>query len=268
MLADYLADATRPKPGDQIAVWFSCGAASAIAAKRTVDFYRGFCDVRVINNPIKQEHADNRRFLDDVSNWIGVEIETATHPDYPDGDVRQIWQDRQFMSSPYGAPCTDVAKKMARQEWERINHHGGFGSDATWLVLGYTADEPKRYASFRKMERSEILPILLLSGTTKMDCYAEVIRAGIRLPAIYDDGFPNANCIGCVKATSPTYWNLVREKYPEVFWDRAIQSRLIGARLVRYKNERIFLDELPPDAVGRPLKNLAPVECGIFCETT
>ena len=85
------------------------------------------------------------------------------------------------------------------------------------------------------------------------------------LPAIYLMGYPNANCIGCVKATSPTYWNHVRQHHPDVFQHRAEQSRKLGAKLVRYKGQRIFLDELPPDAKGRPLKSM-DFECGIFCE--
>ena len=39
-----------------------------------------------------------------------------------------------------------------------------------------------------------------------------------------------------------------------------------GLRLVRYKGKRIFLDELPPDAKGRPMKTMQ-TECGIFCPT-
>jgi hypothetical protein len=35
--------------------------------------------------------------------------------------------------------------------------------------------------------------------------------------------------------------------------------------LVRVKGERIFLDELDPDAKGRPLKALT-LDCGTFCE--
>jgi len=88
---------------------------------------------------------------------------------------------------------------------------------------------------------------------------------GIKPPRIYSMGYPNANCIGCVKATSPTYWNHVREMHPDVFDQRAEQSRDLGARLVRVNNERIFLDELSPDAKGKPMKNL-DFECGLFCE--
>lgn len=91
------------------------------------------------------------------------------------------------------------------------------------------------------------------------------MEAGIELPKIYKLGYPNANCIGCVKATSVTYWNHVRKMHPDVFEERAKMSRDIGCRLTRYKGKRIFLDELPEDAKGRPMKNL-DFECGIFCE--
>ena len=77
-------------------------------------------------------------------------------------------------------------------------------------------------------------------------------------------GYPNANCIGCVKASSPTYWNHVRKMHPKVFNDRAEQSRELGCKLVRVKGKRIYLDELDPKAKGRPMKNM-DFECGIFC---
>jgi len=113
-------------------------------------------------------------------------------------------------------------------------------------------------------ERDNVLPILIDANMTKNDCADMIRAAGIKLPEIYGRGFPNANCIGCVKATSPTYWNLVRREFPEVFDQRAEQSRRLGARLVRVKNERIFLDELDPKAKGRPLKTMP--DCGLFCE--
>ena len=58
----------------------------------------------------------------------------------------------------------------------------------------------------------------------------------------------------------------VRRTRPEVFRQRAEQSRRLGVRLVRYRGVRIFLDELPENAVGRPLKTMKRIECGIICE--
>lgn len=47
---------------------------------------------------------------------------------------------------------------------------------------------------------------------------------------------------------------------------RAEQSRRLGSKLVRVNNERIYLDELDPNAKGRPLASLQMPECGLFCE--
>jgi hypothetical protein len=106
---------------------------------------------------------------------------------------------------------------------------------------------------------------LIDEGLTKQDCFDIVQSWGIELPFIYSLGYPNANCIGCVKAGSATYWNLVRETFPDVFEDRAKQSKEIGAKLVYYKGKRMYLEELPKNAKGRPLKEY-DFDCGIFCE--
>lgn len=116
------------------------------------------------------------------------------------------------------------------------------------------------------MERENTLWVLGAEGLTKQNCYDILLAEGIKPPRVYELGYPNANCIGCVKATSPTYWNHVRKTHPEVFERRAKLSRELGARLARYKKKRIFLDELPADAKGRPMKNMI-IECGIFCDT-
>lgn len=239
-----------------IAVWFSCGAASAAALKLTVDKY-GAENVCAVNNPVIEEHHDNTRFAEDVAKWAGVDIQYATNPKYPLASVVDVFDRRKGMSFPHGAPCTVELKKRARQAWEKEN-------PVDWHVLGFTYEERARYDRFVTTERENVLPILIDARMTKNDC-ADMIRdAGIRLPEIYSRGFPNANCIGCVKATSPTYWNLVRREFPEEFAQRAEQSRRLGAKLVRVKNERIFLDDLDPLAKGRPLKVLP--DCGLFCE--
>ena len=56
----------------------------------------------------------------------------------------------------------------------------------------------------------------------------------------------------------------VRDKHPEVFEQRAEQSRRIKCKLVKLKGKRIYLDELPADAKGGKIKSY---ECGIFCDT-
>lgn len=236
-----------------IAVWFSCGVASAVAAKITLDNYS---DVRILNTPIAEEDADNLRFLGDVEAWLGVKIERIVHPRWPNSSAQELWKHYGFMSNMHGAECTRTLKKGARQHWEKSNK-------VDWHVLGFTADEAARAKRFKETERDNLLPVLVERGITKTQCFDIIAKAGIKRPRIYDLGYPNANCIGCVKATSPTYWNLVREKHPEVFDERSKLSREIGCRLVRVKNKRIFLDELKTTDKGRKMKSW---DCGIFCE--
>ena len=162
------------------------------------------------------------------------------------------------MVFPTGAPCTRALKKGARLDYERRNR-------VDWHVLGFTVDERARYDRFVLTERSNVLPILIQAGLSKQACLDRLLRAGILPPRVYAQGHPNANCIGCIKAQSATYWNFIRVVAPDVFLARAMLSRELGVRLVKYRGELIYLDELSPGARGRPLKTMT-VECGIFCE--
>jgi len=240
-----------------IAVWFSSGAASAVAAKKTLERHGQDNTILIVNNPIKNEHPDNKRFLKDCEKWLGHRIISAVNSKFPAADIVEVFEKAKYMSGIYGAPCTKELKKGARYEFEKQNN-------IDFHVLGFTSDEIKRHNRFIKYERENLLPILIDEKLNKNDCFEILIKANIKLPEIYKLGFPNANCIGCVKATSPTYWNLVREKFPEVYKERCIQSREIGTRLVRRKGERIFLDELLTTDKGGKIKSF---ECGIFCDT-
>lgn len=238
---------------------FSCGAASAVAVQETYRRYGATHRIRVLNNPVVEEGPDNPRFLRDVERWLNIKVESVTHPDYPSASAEEVWERRRAMSFVHGAPCTMLLKREARQLWERDNPYD-------CLVLGFGAEERDRHDAFVLTERSNVLPVLIDAGLTRQDCFETVVNAGIKPPEAYGLGYPNANCRGCVKATSPTYWNHVRKVDPEVFARRAEQSRRLNVRLVRVNNERRFLDELDPTTKGRPLKSIKMPECGLFCE--
>ena len=242
---------------ETIAVWFSCGAASAVASKKTIEKYGDTHNVIIVNNPVVNEHSDNERFLSDCEKWFGQKILKAINPDFPTCDIVDVFEKRKYISGVAGAPCTKFLKKEARYHFEKTN-------EIDWHVLGFTVDEKKRSDRFMKFERENVIPILIDENLTKGDCFDILLDADIKLPEIYNLGFPNANCIGCVKSQSPTYWNLVRDRFPDVFNQRAEQSRRIGAKLVKLKGKRIFLDELKPTDKGGKIKSW---ECGIFCDT-
>lgn len=244
--------------GQKIAVWFSCGAASAVAAKLTLEKYGNDNEVHILNNPIAEEDEDNQRFLKDVERWLNYPIKHVRSKKYPSQSCEDVWVKRKFMSGPMGAPCTLELKKKARQEWEEKNL-------PNWTVLGFTSEEQKRADRFKLTERESLLTPLIDEGYSKQKCFDTIMSAGIELPRIYKLGYPNANCIGCVKASGVSYWQLVREKHPDVFEQRAKMSRDIGSKLVIYKGKRIFLDELDPEAKGNAMRQY-DFECGIFCE--
>lgn len=245
----------------KIAVWFSCGAASAVALAKTVERY-GREAVRAVNNPVVEEHPDNLRFLSEVEAFVGVPIERAINPDFPTCSAEDVWRTKRYMAGVAGATCTTQLKKEARYRWEREN-------PVDYHVLGFTADERRRHDRFVLTERENVLPVLIEENLTKQDCFRIVQSWGIALPASYLLGYPNANCIGCVKSASPAYWNHVRRTHPEVFQQRAALSREIGCKLIerttKGKKRRYFLDELPEEW-GKGQKLGPAPDCSSFCE--
>ena len=231
-------------------VWFSCGAASAVAAKLAVETH-GDCEV-VYCDLFDTEHPDNRRFFDDVQRWIGKPITVIRSAKYL--TINEVFEKRRYMAGRHGAICTTELKKLPREAYQR---HDDIH------IFGYTADEQRRADEFEARNQSlDVEWILIERGVSKVRCLQMLSAAGIALPAMYALGFDHNNCLGCVKATSPGYWNRIRRLFPDVFAQRAAQSRAIGCRLARVDNIRIFLDELPTDATAPD----DDIDCGPVCQ--
>ena len=79
---------------------------------------------------------------------------------------------------------------------------------------------------------------------------------------MYDLGYANNNCIGCVKG-GKGYWNKIRVDFPEVFERRAKMEREIGNSILHDKNGMVFLDELDPYA-GKMNDEIMD-DCSLFC---
>lgn len=243
-----------PLPGQRIICWFSCGAASAVAAKETLKrFAPSNLVIPVYCDTSRNEHPDNKRFITDCERWLGVSILKIGHPRLL--TVEEVFKEKQYMSGVKGAPCTGQLKKVPRHQ---------FATPDDIHVFGFTSDEKKRVREFEKRNFDlRLLWTLIDAKKSKQDCYKELMKAGIELPAMYRMGYRNNNCLGCVKASSPGYWQKVRRDFPGVFKRRAEQSREIGCRLTRVDGKRIFLDELPIDREFK-FKN-ENISCGPEC---
>jgi PP-loop superfamily ATP-utilizing enzyme len=240
---------------NRVLVSFSCGAASAVAAKMAVDKYGDRVEV-IYCDTLKYEHPDNVRFLNDVSVWIGRRINIIRSTKY--NDIFDVFEKTGWLVGPSGARCTTELKRNVRKAYQLPDDIH---------VFGLTADEKDRITSFEDRNDISIDWILRDNNVTKQDCYRIIQKAGIQLPAMYLLGYNNNNCIGCVKGQSG-YWNKIRVDFPEVFDRMAKFERKINVAINKSykgdgKRKRVFLDELDPKAGhGVPMPD---IECGVMC---
>jgi len=238
----------------RVLVSFSCGAASAVAAKLAVDKYGDRVEI-IYCDTLKYEHPDNIRFLNDVSAWVGKPIKIISSPKYE--DIFDVFEKTGWLVGNAGARCTLELKRKPRKDYSK---------DDDTHVFGLTADEPERIAKFEDNNNIEVDWVLSNAGVTKKDCYRILQEAGIELPEMYKLGYNNNNCIGCVKG-GQGYWNKIRVDFPEAFERMAKLERKLNVAINKDrrggKRKSLFLDELDPEA-GRGVP-LPDIECGVMC---
>lgn len=240
----------------RVLVWFSCGAASAVAAKMAVDKYGDRCEVLYCDT-LKYEHPDNVRFMADVAAWIGKDIKLVKSDRYK--DIYDVFDKTGWLVGPQGARCTLELKKNVRKNYQREND---------LQIFGLTSDEQARIERFED-DNSDIFVEWILADNqiSKKDCYRIIQLAGIELPTMYKMGYNNNNCIGCVKGQAG-YWNKIRVDFPDIFDKMAKQERKMNAAINKSyagdgKRKKVFLDELDPKA-GRGVP-MPDIECGVMC---
>ena len=221
-------------------VWFSCGAASAVSAYLTLketDAELVYCDTG-------GEHPDNKRFLSDVEKWLGKKVTILKNPKYK--DHIDVCRKERYLNGVNGARCTVELKKTLRFKFQQPDDI---------QIFGYTCEEKDRADRFVRAypEANGKFP-LIEKGWTKSACLGFIEKVGIKLPAMYELGFNNNNCIGCVNGGAG-YWNKIRKHFPEKFSEMAQVEREVGHSCIRGK----FLDELN----GTEGRHKDPI---IFCD--
>lgn len=231
-------------------VWISAGVSSFIAGwlvRDTVDKW--------IYIDVKDQHPDSLRFIRDCETLIGKEIEFLRSEKYE--DVADVVRKCRMINSPHGAACTGMLKKAVRKKWESEQYQKGI-TDLTY-VWGMDASERKRaeniVANFQEFQHEFPLIDRCLS---KEDVHGLAMELGIKRPIMYDLGYQNNNCVGCVKG-GMWYWNKIRRDFPEVFDARAKLEREIGHSCMN----GVFLDELDPSA-GRKSAEIMG-DCSLMC---
>lgn len=249
----------------RIVCWFSCGSPSAVAAKIEVEENARReqpLPLVVARIVVRNEHQDNDRFTEDCEAWIGVPILRLISEKY-DGDIYNVYEREQYIAGTVGASCTRLLKKAVREKFQQ---------PGDMHVFGFYSEEADRLTDMQQDYPDLILgDPLIRRGITQADCHAMIERAGIRRPYMYELGYNNNNCIGCVKG-GLGYWNKVRVDFPWAFDRMAKKSRQMNVRLIKTESKvdgkrvsnRMFLDQLPLGAGNYPTEKA--IDCGIACE--
>jgi len=230
--------------------WFSAGVSSAVATKLAIQ------DVdKIIYLHIDDQHEDTLRFVGDCEKWFGKKIEVV-RPKYRNVERAILAAGgKGYVNGPGGAACTRLLKRRTRQQWEL--DHRDCNLTYVWGLDRTELDRAERIED--GMSNTLHRFPLIDENMDKEDAHQLLRASGIKRPAMYDLGYQNNNCVGCVKG-GMAYWNQIRIDFPKVFQARAALERRVGHSCIK----GVFLDELEPSR-GRSKPPIVE-ECGIFCE--
>lgn len=233
--------------------WLSAGVSSFIASYLIKDEIDEFYYI-----DIADQHPDSMRFIKDCEKALGREIKIIKSNVYRSvNDACSSGGCMKIQRTGY-APCTRYLKQRVRKEQFEELHK----DDEITYVWGFDCSKHERARAERILEtmpQYEHRFPLIEKDLTKQDAHGLCASLGIKRPLMYDLGYQNNNCVGCVKG-GMGYWNKIRVDFPEVFESRAKLERKLNSRILK----ECFLDELPPDK-GNAGDEIME-DCGIFCE--
>ena len=234
--------------------WISAGVSSFIAG-----YLAGDVD-EFIYIDVSDQHEDSLRFIKDCEKALGKKITVIRSEEYH--SVDEAIRAAGIIKNPYNqfAPCTVFLKKRVRRLWEQ--QHAEYDITYVW---GFDFNEKDRAERMKENEPEfEHEFPLIEKELSKQDVHGMADKLGIKRPVLYDMGYNNNNCIGCVKG-GMGYWNQIRKDFPDIFESRAKMERAIGAAILKDSTtgEPVYLDELEPNR-GRMQEEIMP-DCSIMC---
>lgn len=216
--------------------WFSCGVTSAVACHLSKD-------AELYYIKIFTAHPDNERFIDDFEKIDGRKINVVTSK-YK--DQFEVIEKERYINGPTGAACTKRLKINVRED---------LGINQT-QVFGFTIEEKERLKLF-KLRNPEIFVSapLVSNQLSKKDCFDYLKKLGVKPPRMYELGYRNNNCIGCVKG-GKGYWKKIRIDFPWYFDRMAKLERSLNRSCIN----GFFLDQL-----DNTPELFEDAECSLFC---
>lgn len=226
--------------------WISAGVSSFMAGylAKDVDEF--------IYIDIEDQHPDSMRFIRDCERALGKPIQILRSQYRNKENVIKTFR---YINGVAGAKCTEALKKRPRKEWE--DRHKEYEITYVW---GFDIGEHKRADRLlESMPDFQHEFPLIDRKLSKPDVHGMFDRLfDFPRPKMYDMGYKNNNCIGCVKG-GMGYWNKIRVDFPEAFDRMAKLEREIGHSCIN----GVFLDELDQGR-GRIENEIMP-DCSIMC---
>lgn len=189
-------------------VMFSGGLSSWMTAKRVAEKY-GTKNLKLLFCDTKIEDEDLYRFLDDASENVGAELVKISDGRTP----FEVFKDVKFMGNNRVDPCSRILKRELADKWIADN----YTPDTVIVYVGIEWTEIHRYERMapRKLPWIYKAPLCDTPVVTKPEIVQEAQKAGIKVPRLYNLGFPHNNCGGfCIRAGQAQF-KLLYESMPE-----------------------------------------------------
>jgi hypothetical protein len=239
---------------------FSCGAASAVATKITLARH-GHEKTRIVNAFVKEEDSDNRRFLADCEKWFDHEIVVVQNSKYG-ASAREVWRQVRYINGPLGPSCSVRLKREPISSW--MQSIGWDYERGDRMVIGFVIDEKNQERIERGRDSGWLMPCVDMH-LSHADCRGMVIRAGIRLPRRYEQGFANANCVACCRG-GERYFRRERRLNPSDVAEVVQIQKEIGPNAYFFRDrktgERYTPEQVPDDG---PVSEADAPDCSFFC---
>lgn len=144
---------------------------------------------------IADQHPDSLRFIADCEKALGKPIEILRSEEFQSVEDCIVAMGKVGNLRTGFYPCTAWLKKRVRKKWEYEHRE----YDITY-VWGMDLNEKHRADRLKEtmIEFNHEFP-LIDKGLSKQDAHGVLAQLGIDRPKMYDMGYSNNNCIGCVK---------------------------------------------------------------------
>ena len=205
-------------------VHFSGGVGSWCAAMR-VAATEGTSDMTLLFADTMMEDEDLYRFIDEGAEAVGVPITRIA-------DGRTPWEvffDVRYLGNTRADPCSRILKRELLDRWR--NENCTPEDSIRYIGIDWSEQHRLRRLQDRCKPWRYEAPMCEKPYLTKQGMFTKLKRHGIKLPRLYEMGFPHNNCGGfCIKAGQGQF-KLLLQEMPERYAFHESQEELIREKL-------------------------------------